>query len=309
MSSLAIIEPKSLLGESVRDAAAAQGESWERIELFTAESEEVGAVSEVVGRAALVQKVTREAVEGFDAVMFCDREPDLELLQSLPASCRVICIDPEVPVPNAVPIVSGINDDDAHSSRRLLSPSPATILLSHLMAPLRDLDDLRLVSHVLLPASARGKAGVDELFAQTRSIISMSDERSQEIFGTQLAFNLLPWTESSATIALDLSTISGLDLDAQILLSQAGVFHCCSAGVFLQAANLPDIEELEDLLLHNPLIERSAAPETLGPVLAATTDKILIGEIQRSPSQGCWLWCCMDNLTFSANNALSIARS
>ena len=309
MSTLAIVEPKSLIGESVRDAAAAQGDSWEKIELFTAEPDDVGAVSEVVGRAALVQGVTPEALESFDAVMFCDREPDLELLNSLPTSCKVICVDSETPVPDAVPIVSGINDDVAISNRRILSPSPATILLSHLMAPLRELDDLKLVAHVLLPASARGKTGLDELFAQTRSILTMSEERPEEVFGTQLAFNLLPWIESSGAIAQDLSTILGVDLDAQVLLSQAGVFHCCSAGVFLQAANLPKAENLEDLLLHSTLIERSAAPESLGPVLAATTDKILLGEIQPSPSQGCWLWCCMDNLTFSANNALSIARS
>lgn len=309
MSRLAIVEPRTLVGEAIRDGLASSTETWDEIELFTTDEEEAGGVTEVAGRAALVQALQDDALAGFDVVLFCGQEVQQDVLDSLPASCRTIFVDPDSPVDGSIPIVAGINGDEVSEALRVLSPPPAVLLLSHLLAPLRGLGGLEVVAHVLQPASARGKAGLDELFEQSRSIIAMSEERPADIFGTQLAFNLLPWAGSSSALAGQLETILGGDLEARIHLSQAGVFHCCSAGIFLNTANDPGAVELQELLLESPLIERAEDPESLGPVSAATQSKILIGDVAASPVKGYWVWSCVDNLAVSAANALSLART
>lgn len=308
MSRLAIVEPKTLMGEAVREAIASRASSWDQIELFSTDSEEVGAVTEVAGRAAIVQSLEDDTLDDFGTVLFCARETDLAVSRSVPSHCQAIFIDPETPLDEAVPVVAGINSEQLAESTRIVSPAPGVLLLAHLLAPLRDLGDLEVVAHVLQPASAHGKAGLDELFEQSRAILSMSDQRPEELFGTQLAFNLLPWAGSSAPLGSHLQTILGTAWQAHIHLSQAGVFHCCSAGIFLIVDNDPGAAELQDLLLENPLVERPENPELLGPVAAATADKILIGEPTSSPPRGYWLWSCMDNLAFSANNALALAQ-
>jgi aspartate-semialdehyde dehydrogenase len=309
VSRLAIVEPKTLMGEAVRDGVASPAGIWDEVELFTTDEEEVGGVTEAAGRAALVQALQEDALDAFDVVLFCGQEIHQDVLDTLPATCRAIFVDPASPVDGAVPVVAGINSEEISAAPRVLSPAPAVILLSHLLAPLRRLGSLEVVAHILQPASARGKAGVDELFEQTRSILTMSEDRPEDVFGTQLAFNLLPWGGASNPLAAQLETILGTDLEVRIQLSQAGVFHCCSAGIFLSTAQDPGAAELQEILLESPLIERAEDPEHLGPVSAATQGKILISDIAPSPVKGYWIWSSMDNLAACADNALSLARS
>jgi len=308
MSRIAIIEPKTLLGEAVRDGLAESSSTADEIELFTLDSEAVGAVSEVAGRAAIVQALEDDSLDTFDTALFCDQEIDLDTLRKVPDSCRSILIDPYLSIDDAVPLVAGVNSSDFADAARVVSPPPALLLLAHLLFPLRELGPLEIVAHVLQPASARGQAALDELFAQTRAILSMSDERPEELFGTQMAFNLLPWSVSTATLGRQLEAIVGNEVQAQILLSQAAVFHCCTAAVFLRPAAETELTRVQDLLRDQPLIEVAETPELLGPVTAAASDKILVGEITPNTRNGYWLWCCADNLTLSAANALALAK-
>ena len=88
MSRLAIVEPKTLMGEAVREAIASRASSWDQIELFSTDSEEVGAVTEVAGRAAIVQSLEDDTLDAFGTVLFCapgNRSRGLEIgAQSLP---------------------------------------------------------------------------------------------------------------------------------------------------------------------------------------------------------------------------------
>lgn len=308
MTRLALVEPKTLLGEAVRDSIGGETSPWDQIELFALDAEEVGAVTEVGGRAAIVQALEEDTFDSFDTVVFCDPETAPATVRSVPDRCTAIVIDPSEPLANAVAVVAGVNDDDASGSGVLVSPSPVVIMLAHLLSPLRGVATVQVTAHGLQPASARGKGGLDELFDQTRAILSMSDERPDSEFGTQLAFNLLPWRGTSAQLGQQLDTILGNDFESHIQLSQAGVFHGCCASIFLDTADSLSPDRLRDRLQDHPLVELSEVPELLGPVAASTTDRILVGEIVEPPGRGLWLWCCADNLTLSAVNAMALAR-
>ena len=307
MTRLAIIEPLSLMGGAIRDALDPGTEAWDQIDLLTSDPEGVGGVTDIAGEAALVQELDAELLSLADVVLCCS-ELDQAIVDSLPDNTRAVLVDTPESVAQATPIVAGINSQDIPGAARILSPTTSVIMLSHILSALAGCGRPQVVAHALEPASARGQAGLDELFEQTRGILSMGEKRPQEVFGTQLAFNLLPWQNSSPEdLADQLSSILPSPVDAQILTSQAGVFHCCSVGLYLNLEKDPGIEEVQALLSASQMIEISDQPETVGPVAASGTDKILLRQVVPSPSKGYWLWAVMDNLIAGANNVMAIA--
>lgn len=308
MTRLAIIEPRTLVGEAVRDALGSVGDSWDRVDLMTSDSEAVGSVTEVAGQAALVQEMGPEVLGLADVVLFCGSEVDYSAIESLPPSTRAVLVDCPEPLDGATPIVAGINSEEISATHRIISPSSAVLTLSHLLAPLADCGTIDIVAHVLEPASAHGQAGLDELIDQTRAILTMNDDRPEATFGTQLAFSLIPWRGTQKDLAGELSAILRSPLEARIHTSQAGVFHCTSVGFFLTLEKDPGLDEVQALLSEDPLVEIHPDPDHLGPVAAAGSDKIQLGQIVSSPSEGYWVWAVMDNLICSAHNALAIAQ-
>ena len=205
MTRVAIIEPRTLVGEALRDALTTSSFPHQSIDLFSASEDEVGAVTEVAGGAGLVQALDSDALQNTEVAIFCGREVAPDLLDRIGPDTRSILVDPLDVSARWTPVVAGVSDQ-VDLGPRLVSPNPAVILLAHLLAPLIDHGAVEVAAHVLMPASARCKAGIDELFDQTRSILSMNEQRPEEIFGGQLAFNLLPWQEATGDLPSMLST-------------------------------------------------------------------------------------------------------
>ena len=296
------------MGEAIGVALGSKADNWDHIELLTADPDGVGGVTEFAGQAALVQAIDPDVLANTDVALFCGSELDHRTLDLLAPTTRAVLVDSPEPIAGTTPIVAGINLEEIAGANRILSPSPAVIILSHLLAPLGDCGRITVVAHVLEPASARDQVGIDELIDQTRAILSLSEERPETVFGTQLAFNLLPWQGTQKDLANELTTVLKSPMKVQIHTSQAGVFHCCSVGFYLDLENDPGLEEVQALLSEDPLVETHHQPDYLGPVAAAASDKILLGQVTPSPSNGYWVWAVMDNLTGAANNAMAIAQ-
>lgn len=308
MTRLAIVDPRTLLGEAVREAIGTQQGEWTQIDLLTNETDGAGGVTEIGDQAALIQSLDPSQLADAEVALFCGAQPEQVLLEALPPSLRVVLVAPTDGSLDTVPVVAGVNLEQARHSNRLACPSPGVLMLAHLLAGLDDCGEVTVTAHILQPASARDQPGLDELFEQTRAILSMSEERPDAIFGSQLAFNLLPWIGSQDAAVRELTAISGEGLTAQIHTSQAGVFHCCSVGFYLDLERDPGLEEVRSRLHQDPLVEVYEDPEALGPVSAAASERIMLGPVIRSPTRGYWIWAVMDNLTCTANNALAIAR-
>jgi aspartate-semialdehyde dehydrogenase len=135
----------------------------------------------------------------------------------------------------------------------------------------------------------KGQEGLDELFEQTRSILSFAEQIPQEVFGGQQAFNLLP-----------------LDLSTQELVSQ---LH----SVLGEEQKLAlKIVQGQDAFDDYPQTDRVSEPDLLGPIAAAAREEILVGSIEPAPGLpgAYWIWAVMDNLTRGgATNALEIAAA
>jgi len=212
---------------------------------------------------------------------------------------------------DGVPVVSGINIDQARRSETLLCPHPAAVLLSHLVYPLRAYGPRRAVGTFLEPASTEGKQALDEVFEQTRAILSFSSDQPREIFSTQMAFNVIPGRRGEH-VAGQVAALVGGEIEIYVQLLRCGVFHSFGASVHLTLTRDPGEEAVRKALAAHPGNDASPDPDLLGMIDAAGRDEVLIGPVEGvSGLPGTYrIWAVMDNLTCGAAvNALHILEA
>jgi len=243
------------------------------------------------------------------------------------AGCRVIDLSEAFNRNRKVPLaVSGVNESAvlAEQAGLIANPHPVTIILAHLLHAIReDFGFKRGLAVVMQPASAFDEAGVEELAGQSVELLNGSS-LSMKTFKAQVAFNLLPQTETldkngfsprEKQIVSELKRVLEIkDLGFSLSLVQAPVFHGYSLMVYFEIERDAEAVELETRLRGSRFFQ-IAAPGVSSPassVAAAGQDRIFVGQIKREKafSNGFWIWLAADNLTRgSALNAFEIAEA
>jgi aspartate-semialdehyde dehydrogenase len=320
VSSLAILHPGNLLGKELRETIGrgVAGLSWQEVRLLSTIDEEIGTLTEAGGAAAIVQRYEPGSLDGVTAAFFCGPiGANRAALAEVPPEVTVVVLSPDATPADGHPVVAGINARPSGAAnggtRVLLSPHPAVILLAHMLHPLAAFAPREAVATVIQPASLHDDPGIEELFEQTRQIVTMTSRRRSPVFGAQLAFNLLPVEraeERAATIVSSLAAVMPAALPLSVQLVQGGIFHCLALSLHLRfAAATPNAQAVRKALAASPFVELAHDPRHLGPIDAAASDKVLAGATHRD-ERGLWIWATMDNLTRGgALNALEIAAS
>lgn len=314
MSVLAIFHPSSLLGKELRESLERADSRWTEVRLLTADEAEVGTLTEVAGAAAFVQRYEPEALRGTTGVVFLGpMAQSRPLLGDVPAEATAVILSPDAEPGDGRPVVAGVNSDAARPGEPLLSPHPAAVLLAHLLHPLQSFGIEEAVATVLQSASAVGEPGIEELFEQTKQILTFGEREKPKVFGAQLAFNALPTAPASGeaiaqTVRAVLREPPGR-LAVQLL--QGSFFHGFAASLYVRLALSPSAQGVRKALSAHPYLEGANDPRHLGPIDAASQDKVLVGGVRAEPSGGgFWLWAAMDNLTRGgALNALEILQA
>ena len=310
---IAIVNPISLLGQELKEGLERRGELWSEVRLLTTDPEAVGTVTEAAGAAALVEAYETDSLHGIDLVFVCDWSSKLEgLLDDRFAETTVVVVAPEQAPAGGRAVVAGLNLDLAAPGSVLISPHPAVVAVAHLTSPLTSFGLQEAIAQVVQPASMKGQQGLDELFEQTRSILTFTEQIPQEVFGAQQAFNLLPLDLSTQELVSQLHSVLGEERILALKIVQGGVFHSLSASVFVRLAQDPGTDGLQNAYDDYPHTERVSEPDLLGPIAAAAREEILVGSVE--PATGLpgayWIWGVMDNLTRGgATNALEIAAA
>jgi aspartate-semialdehyde dehydrogenase len=200
------------------------------------------------------------------------------------------------------------------------SPHAVAQMLSTLLDPVRRRCGLtEAVVVALQPASHRGQEGIDELFQQSTSLMNFQ-EMPKEVFGRQLAFNLVPgWLaeESKSAVAtrVDLErevlrlTGGGYRLALQVV--DAPVFHGHSVLAHL---GLREGKDAEDLLASFRGVEDvrvGRRGDAITPVERAGDGSLLVTGVQPglAPSSF-WIWAVADDLAGGrSRNAVRIAEA
>jgi aspartate-semialdehyde dehydrogenase len=200
---------------------------------------------------------------------------------------------------------------------------PAALALALLVERLQQAAPLRFVAATVLePASAFGRAAMDELHQQTVSLLSFQG-LPRAVFDAQAAYNLLSGLGESATINLGAEEArirrhyqalgDGRWPALALQVIQAPVFHGHAFSVAVELERAVDITALEESLGgdHVDLVmEDTDSPSNL----AATGQNDILVRLRpekdgRNPNQASrlWLWAASDNLRLHAQNAVECA--
>lgn len=196
---------------------------------------------------------------------------------------------------------------------------PAAVTLALLLLRLKKLAAVRNASATILePASEYGRAAMDELHQQTVTLLSFQS-LPREVYDTQVAFNCVPVLGEAAKVSLftteerirhHYALLSGGRLpQVAIQLIHAPTFHGLTFSIAIELEQAATVEQIEAVLSgeHVDVVLGDAdAPSNL--TTAGQEDIMVRLRAEEGSRTRFWIWAAVDNLKFSALNAVACAQ-
>ncbi len=209
--------------------------------------------------------------------------------------------------------IAGVNleEIDAHDEV-LISPHPVAIPIALILRQIASLSPIEsCTATVIQPASEFEQEGVEELAAQTISVLSIQPV-PKTIFDRQLAFNLYPaLAHNEPFIVTQIRALTDPRTELALLVTQGTIFHSHTFSLFVKTRDVLDVERILDALRANPLFALPEGDQQFGTIDAAGKDEVLIAEVRADATiaGGFWVWAVCDNLRRgSALNAVLVAE-
>ena len=231
-------------------------------------------------------------------------------------------MDPEVPL--VVPEVNREAIADYGRRNIIANPNCSTIQRVVAMKPLHDLAVIRrAVVATYQSVSGAGRAGMDELFNQTRGIY-VNDPVVKETFTKQIAFNVIPhcdrFMEDGSTkeewkMMVETKKILDPTIKMSVTCVRVPVFIGHSEAINLEFEDTVSVEEARAALREAPgvvVVDHRADEGYVTPVECAGEDAVYVSRIREDPTveNGLNLWVVSDNLRKGAAlNAVQIAEA
>jgi aspartate-semialdehyde dehydrogenase len=230
-------------------------------------------------------------------------------------------MDPDVPL-----IVPEVNPDaiDGYTAKNIIAnPNCSTAQLVVALKPLHDAATIkRVVVATYQSVSGAGKAGMDELFAQSRAIF-VGDPVAPQKFTKQIAFNVIPHggdflDDGSTTEEWKMVVETKKILDPKIKLTatcvRVPVFVGHSEAVNIEFENEISAEQAMDILREAPgvmLIDKREDGGYITPIECVGDAATFVSRVREDPTveNGLSMWVVSDNLRKGAAlNAVQIAE-
>ncbi|HIV76740.1 aspartate-semialdehyde dehydrogenase [Sphingomonas yabuuchiae] len=230
-------------------------------------------------------------------------------------------MDPDVPL-----IVPEVNPDaiDGYKAKNIIAnPNCSTAQMVVALKPLHDKATIkRVVVATYQSVSGAGKAGMDELFEQSRNIF-VGDPAEPKKFTKQIAFNVIPHIDSflddgSTKEEWKMVAETKKILDPKVKVTatcvRVPVFVGHSEALNIEFENEISAEEAQDILREAPgvmLIDKREDGGYVTPVECVGDYATFISRVREDSTvdNGLSLWCVSDNLRKGAAlNAVQIAE-
>ena len=230
-------------------------------------------------------------------------------------------MDPDVPL-----IVPEVNPDaiDGYKARNIIAnPNCSTAQMVVALKPLHDAATIkRVVVSTYQSVSGAGKAGMDELFEQTRAIF-VNDPVEVKKFTKQIAFNVIPhidvflddgFTKEEWKMVVETKKILDPKVKVQATCVRVPVFVGHSESISLEFENEISAKQAQDLLREAPgimLVDKREDGGYVTPIECAGDYATYVSRVREDPTveNGLVLWCVSDNLRKGAAlNAVQIAE-
>jgi aspartate-semialdehyde dehydrogenase len=226
-------------------------------------------------------------------------------------------------VPLIVPEVNAHALDGGFKKGIIANPNCSTAQLVVALKPLHDAAKIkRVVVSTYQSVSGAGKAGMEELFRQTRAIF-VADAVEKHKFTKQIAYNVIPhidvfldggFTKEEWKMSVETQKI--LDPNIQVVATcvRVPVFVGHSESVNIEFENPISAEKARSILREAPgvlVIDKREDEGYITPVEAAGEDATYVSRIRKDPTVECGLamWVVSDNLRKGAAlNAVQIAE-
>jgi aspartate-semialdehyde dehydrogenase len=312
---LGIVNPMTLVGNEIKTILRERSFPFAKIALLDSSGLAAGALTEVHDEPAVVASVSQEGLDDLDVVFFCGSpESNREWIERHQED-EFIAIDLSQPttIEEGKLAIADLNlDEITEGDALLVSPHPIAIpiaLILHQLGTVATIESC--VANVVQPASAFEQEGVEELAAQTVSVLNIQSV-PQTIFDRQLAFNLYPAGERhEEVIVSQVRALTNTRLELALLVTQGTIFHSHTFSLFVRTRDEVDIDRITDALKANPAIAFAEGDQQFGTIDAAGKDEVLVAEVRADPSirGGFWVWAVCDNLRRgSALNAVLVAE-
>jgi aspartate-semialdehyde dehydrogenase len=230
-------------------------------------------------------------------------------------------MDPDVPL-----IVPEVNPDaiDGYTRKNIIAnPNCSTAQMVVVLKPLHDAAKIkRVVVATYQSTSGAGKAGMDELFEQSRAIF-VGDAVSVKKFPKQIAFNVIPHIDvflddgsTKEEWKMVVETKKILDPKIKVIATcvRVPVFVGHSEAINLEFENEISAEQAQDILREAPgimLVDKREDGGYVTPIECVGDGATYVSRVREdiTVENGLALWCVSDNLRKGAAlNAVQIAE-
>jgi aspartate-semialdehyde dehydrogenase len=281
------------------------------------------------GRELKVRNIEHFDFAGWDMALFAagSAASKEHAPRAAAAGCTVIDnsslyrMDPDVPL-----IVPEVNPEAIAGYRRkniIANPNCSTAQMVVALKPLHDAAGIRrVVVSTYQSVSGAGKAGMDELFEQSRNIF-VGDTNEPAFFTKQIAFNVIPHidaflddgsTKEEWKMVVETKKILDPKIKVTATCVRVPVFVGHSESINIEFEREISAKEAQDILREAPgvmLVDKREDGGYVTPVEAVGEYATYVSRVREDSTveNGLNLWCVSDNLRKGAAlNAVQIAE-
>ena len=230
--------------------------------------------------------------------------------------------DPEIPL-----VVPEVNPEavEKYKARNIIAnPNCSTAQMVVALKPLHDRAKIkRVVVSTYQSVSGAGKAGIDELWDQTKSIYNPVSEVPPKKFTKQIAFNVIPhidvfmedgYTKEEWKMLAETKKIMDPRIKLTATCVRVPVFVGHSEAINIEFEEFLDEDEARDILREAPgvmVVDKREPGGYVTPIECVGDYATFVSRIRQDSTieNGLNLWCVSDNLRKGAAlNAVQIAE-
>ena len=312
---IGIVNPITLVGNEIKTVLRERSFPYAKLVLLDSTGKAAGALTELGDEPAVVTAISDDELEDLDLVFFCGPAAANREWIERSREDRFLAIDLSQPstIADGTLAVAGINLEEVTAGEgSIISPHPVAIPIALILNQIEMLSAVELcAATVVQPASEFDQSGVEELAAQTVSVLSVKSV-PKEVFDRQLAFNLYPAVEHNEEYIVDqIRRLTDGNAELALFITQGTIFHGHTFSLFLRTRDDLAVEQIMERLRDNPAIALPEGDQAFGTIDAAGKDEVLVAEVRRDPAirGGFWVWAVCDNLRrSSALNAVLVAE-
>ncbi len=230
-------------------------------------------------------------------------------------------MDPDVPL--IVPEVNPDAIDYAHRKNIIANPNCSTVQLVVALKPLHDAVPIRrVVVATYQSVSGAGKAGMDELWDQTKGVFVLGASEP-EVFPKQIAFNVIPfigkfmddgYTDEETKMWNETHKMLDPAIKLTVTCVRVPVMVGHSEAVYVEFDGAMDEDEAREILREAPgimVVDKREADGYVTPKEVQGEFAVYVSRIRNDPTveNGIAMWVVSDNLRKGAAlNAIQVAQ-